>query len=147
MKRFLKTLLSVFCAMNVAAPTTLLASPGQEFEEVSEEQETQFEDSEDYKVTFLNADFALSRDRNDILAQAESMIIFITDPHGKIVKDAQVVTTIIGTHGDQLMSRAYPYKGGYVINTKSLPPGIYRLESEIITNGSLLTDEFNFRRT
>ena len=137
MKRFLKTLLSVFCAMNVAAPTTLLASPGQEFEEVSEEQETQFEDSEDYKVTFLNADFALSRDRNDILAQAES----------KIVKDAQVVTTIIGTHGDQLMSRAYPYKGGYVINTKSLPPGIYRLESEIITNGSLLTDEFNFRRT
>ena len=147
MKNFFKTLLSIFCAMNVAAPTTLLASMGQEFEELSEEQEPRFEDSDNYTVTYLNADFALSQDRPDILAQAESMIIFIADLHGKIIKDAQVVTTIVGSHGDQLMSRANPYKGGYVLNTKSLPPGIYRLECEIVTNGSLLTDEFNFRRT
>ena len=147
MKNFFKTLLSIFCAMNVAAPTTLLASTGQEFEEVSEEQETQREGFGDYSVTFLNADFALSRDRSDIITQAESMIIFISDPHGQIIKDAQVITTIIGPQGGHLMSRANPLKGGYVVDTKALPPGIYRLECEIITNGSLLTDEFNFRRT
>ena len=145
MKNFFKTLLSIFFAMNVVTPTTLLASTGQAFE--GEEQETRVESSDDYTVTFLNADFAFTRDRSDILARAESMIILIADPYGKIVKDAQVVTTIVGSHAGPLMNRANPYKGGYVINTKALPPGIYRLECEIITNGSLLTDEFNFRRT
>ena len=104
----------------------------------------QVEDSDHYTLTFLNADFALSRDRSNIRDQAESLIIFVADPLGKIVKDAQVVTTIVGPHGDQLMRRAHPYKGGYVINTKALPPGMYRVETEIATNGWLLTDEFNF---
>ena len=120
MKNFFKTLLSIFCVMNVSAPTTVLATTGQEFEELTEEQEPQVEDSDDYTLTFLNADFALSRDRSNIRDQAESLIIFVADPLGKIVKDAQVVTTIVGPHGDQLMRRAHPYKGGYVINTKAL---------------------------
>ena len=147
MKNFFKTLLSIFCAMSVSAPTTVLATTDQEFEEVTEEQESQIEDSDDYTLTFLNADFVLSRDRSDIRDQAESLIIFVADPLGKIVKDAQVVTTIVGPHGDQLMRRAHPYKGGYVINTKALTPGMYRVEAEIATNGWLLTDEFNFLRT
>ena len=147
MKNFFKTLLSIFCAITVTAPTAVLATTGQEFEEISEECETRSTDSDDYTLTFLNADFALSLDRTDIRDQAESLIIFIADPYGKIVKDAQVVTTIVGPHDSQLMRRAHPYKGGYVINTKALTPGMYRLEAEIITNGSLLTDEFNFWRT
>ena len=147
MKNFFKTLLSIFCAMSVSAPTTVLATTGQEFEEVTEEQEPQVEDSDNYTLTFLNADFVLSRDRSDIRDQAESLIIFVADPLGKIVKDAQVVTTIVGPYGDQLMRRAHPYKGGYVINTKMLTTGTYRVETEIATNGWLLTDEFNFRRT
>lgn len=147
MKNFFKTLLSIFCAMSVSAPTTVLATTDQEFEEVSEEQETRPTDSDNYTLTFLNADFGLSRDRSDIRDQAESLIIFVADPLGKIVKDAQVVTTIVGPHDDQLMRRAHPYKGGYVIDTKMLAPGTYRVETEIATNGWLLTDEFNFLRT
>jgi hypothetical protein len=147
MKNFFKTLLSIFCAMSVSAPTTVLANTDQEFEEVSEEQEIRPADSDNYSLTFLNADFVLSRDRSDIRDQAESLIIFVADPLGKIVKDAQVVTTIVGPYGDQLMRRAHPYKGGYVINTKMLTPGTYRVETEIATNGWLLTDEFNFLRT
>lgn len=147
MKNFFKTLLSIFCAMSVSAPTTVLANTDQEFEEVSEERETRPAAADDYSLTFLNADFALSRDRSDIRDQAESLIIFVADPLGKIVKDAQVVTTIVGPHEDQLMRRAHPYKGGYMINTKTLTPGMYRVEKEIATNGWLLTDEFNFLRT
>ena len=127
MKNFFKTLLSIFCAMSVSAPTTVLATTDQEFEEITEEQESLVKDSDDYTLTFLNADFALSRDRSDIRDQAESLIIFVADPFGKIVKNAQVVTTIVGPHGDQLMRRAHPYKGGYVINTKALTPGMYRV--------------------
>ena len=147
MKNFFKTLLSIFCAMTVAAPTAVLATTGQEFEEISEECEARSADADEYSLTFLNADFGLSQDRTDIRDQAESLVIFIADPYGKIVKDAQVVTTIVGPRGSQLMRRAHPYKGGYVINTQALASGKYRLEAEIITNGSLLTDEFNFWRT
>ena len=147
MKKFFKALLSIFCAMNVAAPAAVLATSSQKFEELSEECETRSADADDYTLTFLNADCGLSRDRSNIRDQAESLVIFIADPYGKIVKDAQVVTTIVGPGGSQLMRRAHPYKGGYVINTQTLAPGSYRLEAEIITNGSLLTDEFNFRRT
>lgn len=58
MKNFFKTLLSIFCAMSVSAPTTVLANTDQEFEEVSEERETRPAAADDYSLTFLNADFA-----------------------------------------------------------------------------------------
>jgi len=74
------------------------------------------------------------------------MVMFISDPRGKIVKDAQVVTTVIDYAGRQLMQRALPMKGGYLIDTMQLPPGDYRLEAEIVTSGRLLTDEFVFQK-
>jgi hypothetical protein len=78
--------------------------------------------------------------------QFATLVMFISNPDGKIVKDAQVVTTIIDQNGGQVMRRARPLKGGYLIDTAHLTPGPYRLEAEIVTNGCLLTDEFLFQK-
>ena len=72
--------------------------------------------------------------------------MFLSDPDGKIVKNAQVVTTIVDQNGVQQMRRAKPLKGGYLVNTVYLTPGQCRLEAEVVVDGWLLTDEFQFQR-
>lgn len=145
MKKFLKTLFSLIFAIALTTPTSGFAAPVQELDETAEERTSHSVYSGHYTLTFLKADFGLSLDRSELEDQAGSLIVFITNPEGKIVKDAQVVTTIIGRDGSQIMKRARSSKGGYVIDTAFLDTGPYRLEAEIITNGWLLTDEIRFR--
>ena len=83
----------------------------------------------------------------EMSGQPEPMLIFITNPEGEIVKDAHVVTSIIGQNGFQVMRRARLFKGAYLIDTARLTPGNYRLEAEVVTSGWLLTDEFSFQYT
>jgi hypothetical protein len=72
--------------------------------------------------------------------------LFISDRDGKIIKDAQVITTIIDAHGNQRSGRALPTKGGYLIAVDQLAAGQYRVETEIVTIGQILTDEFIFNK-
>lgn len=147
MKNILKALFSLLFALSMATPAPALARTDQELDERSEERVTHSLDAGDYTLAFVKGDFKLSVDRAEVADQADALLVFITNPHGKLVRDAQVVTTIIGPGQAPVMDRARAYKGGYLINTAALTPGRYRLEAEIITDGWLLTDQFTFLHT
>lgn len=146
MKRFIKALFSIFVAMTISSPMESIANPVLELNEVTEEEEVSSTESdpEGYTIMFLRSDFGLSPDRRDISDQAGSLVMFMTNPKSKIIKNAQVVVTLISPTGEQTMLRARPHKGGYFIPTDSLDLGRYRLEAEIIADGWLLTDQVCF---
>ena len=148
MKKLIKALCSAFCLMSVSVPLNALATPSEAVVDNNDEQIEQSSDAElrddQYHLAFLTGDFGMQT--ADRLAERpiDTMMLFVSDREGKMVKDAQVVNTIINQQGLQKMTRARIYKGGYVVAINHLPAGRYRLESEIITGGQLLTNEFNF---
>lgn len=146
MKRLMKALFSIFIVMTMTTPATALINPVLELNDITEEEETCSAEfgGDDYKILFLRSDFNLNPDRNDISDQCGSLMFFMTNPQKRIVKNAQVVVTLISQTGVQTMLRARPHKGGYFIQTDSLEPGQYSLEAEIIIDGWLLTDQINF---
>ena len=72
--------------------------------------------------------------------------LFITGTDGKIIKNAQLITTIIDQHGHQQVNRALPFKGGYMLAIDHLTAGQYLVEAEIVTPGQLLTSLFRFNK-
>ena len=146
MKKIIKAVCSALCVTAMALPASALADPVNELNDNTEDATFQQGQAEDYKLAFVTGDFGLQLAVTDSDQALGAMLMFISDPRGKIVKDAQVVTTVIDDAGHQLMQRARPMKGGYLIDTMQLPPGYYRLEAEIVTSGRLLTDEFLFQK-
>ena len=151
MRKLIQALCSIFFVTTLTLPADALVNnaeePNDNSDEQAIEQAIQPVRDDDYHVAFLSGDFGLQFTRTPMTDQFATMVMFISDPDGKVVKGAHVVTTIIDQNGAQLMRRARPLKGGYLIDTAHLAPGPYRLEAEIITNGQLLTDEFLFQKT
>jgi hypothetical protein len=145
-KTLLKTLFTFFLALTMSTPTEVLANPAPELNDVVEEGDVYSAEPDEgnYTMMFLRSDFGMSLDKKNISDQVGSLVMFIANPEQKIVKNAQVVVTLISQSGEQTMTRARPYKGGYFISTDSLLPGRYRLEAEVLTEGWLLTDQFHF---
>jgi hypothetical protein len=123
MKRICKGLCSVLFATSVALPANTLATPLDDFEDVAEERVAQPAASDSYKLAFLTGDFGLHFSGMGTIYQPGTMVMFLSGPDGKIVKNAQVVTTIIDQNGAQQMQRAQPLKGGYLVDTTYLPQG------------------------
>jgi|GEM_PF-3195007 len=150
MKKLIKTVCSAFCMMSITMPINALANPPEESIDLIDEQVEQSADEtldeNDYHMAFLTGDFGLQAANRVAAKPIETLVLFISDPQGKIIKNAQVVNTIVGQAGRQTMSRARPYRGGYMVAIHSLPAGRYRLETEIVADGRLLTDEFIFTR-
>ncbi len=146
--KIFKIFSSALCVLGLSVPLNAMAVPTEEAVDIFDEQiEQSTEGSQgenDYHLAFLNGDLGLQVAGRLHQEPLDSLILFVSDPQGKIVKDAQVINTIIDQEGGQKMSRAYPYKGGYVVGIDHLSTGRYRLETEIITGGQLLTDEFSF---
>jgi hypothetical protein len=146
MKKLCKALCSLFFVTTIALPGIPLASTSQDSDDSADEMVAGSAEEDTYKVAFLNGDFGLFYSRAGAPAQFGTLLMFLSDPKGKIIKDAQVVTTIIDQNGTQTMLRARPLKGGYLVDAEHLTPGQYRLEAEIITAGWLLTDELHFQK-
>jgi len=146
MRNIIKTVFSIFVALTMSSPIEALSNPTFELKDIAEDEEANFveADTEGYTIMFHRSDLGLSFDRRDISDQVGSLMMFMTNTDKKIVKDAQVVVTLISQTGEQTMSRARPYKGGYIILTDNLDPGHYRLELEAIVDGWLLTDQVYF---
>lgn len=144
MKKFFQVLCSIFLASTISAPVDSLANPGDDMNDANEEQVGQPSEADNYHLSLVMGDFGLQQTRMATVRHADPPMIFVSGPTGKIVKDAQVVTTIIAANGDQMMCRALPFRSGYLIPTSQLSPGRYLLEAEIVTNGWLLTDMFSF---
>jgi hypothetical protein len=144
MKKLMQILFSIFFATTISLPADAMVTPNGEGDDVTDEQTTNSIESDSYQLAFIMGDFGLHQTSAGVTSRFESPVIFVSDPAGKIVKDAQVVTTIIDTNGRHMMCLAHPFKSGYLLPTHHLLPGRYRVEAEVITNGSLLTDEFRF---
>jgi hypothetical protein len=148
MKKVFTALCSLLFASTLAMPADTLASSNsvQEFDDAEEEPVAEPSGSDNYNLAFVSGDFALHLSRTGGADQAETLLMFLSAPDGRIVRNAQVVTTTIDQNGFQQMQRAMPLKGGYLVDTAHLASGPYRLEAEVITDGWLLADEFHFQK-
>jgi len=148
MKKVFKSMCSILCMIGLTAPINVIAAPSEEGNDIVDEQieqsaEPDFQDS--YHMAFLTGDFGLKYTSGQLLGDpVDTLLLLVSNPQGKIVKNAQVIYTIINQSGEQRMNRARPYKGGYVVGINNLNSGRYRLETEVATDGQLLTDEFYF---
>jgi hypothetical protein len=146
MKKLIQVLCTIFFATTISLPADAIANSNEEFDDPMEEQTGRASASDNYQLALVTGDFGLQLARANAAEAANSPMIFVSDPAGKIIKNAQVITTIIDSKGRQEMSQAWPFKGGYLVSANHLASGRYRIEAEIITNGRLLTDEFSFVR-
>lgn len=129
----------------MACMVNTFTSPIEEFDDADEARNPPLE-SGDFKQVLLAGGFELLLFNTRLRGKLGAMVMFLGDFGGELVKDAQVITTIVGKSGIQQMRRAHPWKGGYLIDTEYLKFGQYRLEVEIVTDGWLLTDEFYFQK-
>lgn len=146
MKKVIKAVCSALCVTTMAMPAPALAGPDQETEDLVEDVVTQPDQLSNYQLAFVTGDYGMQFAITGPSQPFGAMVMFISDPNGRMVKDALVVTTIIDRDGRQMMQRASTRKGGYLIDTMQLPPGHYRMEAEIATNGHFLTDAFAFQK-
>jgi len=142
-----KLLCSMFCFLNIAIPGNLLANNLDDMVDKSDDltdQATQEDD--EYHLAFLAGNFNLESVSMEVGEPINSLLMYLSDDEGKLVKDAQVVTTFICQHGSQHALRATPYKCGYFVDINQLPVGQYRVEAEMITMAQLHTKEFMFNK-
>jgi len=144
MKNLVNVLCSIFFATTLSLPAEALANPVEDLNDTIDEQVVEHSAADCYHLALLTGDFGLQLVKTGSTYNSGPPIVFTSDPTGKIVKDAQVITTIIASSGDQIMLRAWPFKCGYLVATNHLSPGRYRVEAEIVTEGRILTDEFSF---
>ena len=147
MKKLIQILCSLFFATTITVPVDALANSIEDRTDSMEERVAEYAASDNYRFALISGDFGLPLESKDKAFHSGSPQIVITDPSGKIVTSALVVTTIIGEDGEWFMNRAIPYKSGYLVFTNHLLPGRYRVEAEVVTDGMLLTREFQFLNT
>ena len=138
------------CILSIALTGRVLAVPAEgsldNLNEPADQSSAKADKSKDFHLAFMTADFGLQLVSMEAGQPIGTLLLFLSDTNGNIVKDAQVITTIIDQQGSQQSSRALPFKGGYMIAINHLPTGQYRVEAEVVTNGQLLTEEFRFNK-
>ncbi len=146
MKKMIQLVCSLLFATSISCPADALVVPSEDPADLKVEERVEATPSEDYQVAFLEMALGeFSGEQSQALP--EQKVLFISDSRGKIIKDAQVITTLVSPTGRQIMQRAWPFVGGYLISTSNLPAGQYRVEVEAAANGQFVTDEFVFSKT
>ena len=140
----------VFFFLSITLAGNVLAIRSEEMLENREEQAdqpTEKNDNEkDCHLFLLKSDLGVQEASMEAGEPINTFHLFITGRDGKIIKNAQVVTTIIDQQGNQQANRALPFKGGYMLTIAHLATGQYLVETEIVTKGQLLTDVFRFNK-
>lgn len=140
----------VFCFVSITLAGNVLAVRSEEMLENREEQadrSTEKNDRDkDCRLFFVKSDLSVQEASLEAGEPINILHLFITGIDGKIIKNAQVVTTIIDQQGNQQANRALPFKGGYLLSIDQLATGQYLVETEIVTKGQLLTDVFRFNK-
>lgn len=138
------------CALSMTVAGNALATRMEEALETLDEQTDQAAEKsdreKDCRLFFLKRNLGVQEASMEAGEPIDILHMFITGADGKIIKNAQVVSTIIDRHGNQQLSRALPFKGGYILAIDHLSSGQYRVETEILTTGQFLTDEFRFNK-
>ena len=138
------------CILSIVLTGKVLAVPAEEsldnLKDLADQSPAKADKGKDFHLAFMTADFGLQLVSTEAGQPIGTLLLFLSDTNGNIIKDAQVITTIIDQQGSQQSSRALPFKGGYMIAINHLPTGQYRVEAEVVTNGQLLTEEFRFNK-
>jgi len=143
MKKLIQVLCSLFFATTMTIPVDAIANSFEDHPDVLEEMTDDPSAAGGFHLSLVTGDFGLPLGK-DKASHSGSPLIFVSDSTGKIVQDAQVITTVIGPAGSQLMNRACPFRSGYLVFTNHLLPGRCRIEAEVVIDGMLLTKEFYF---
>lgn len=150
MKKHYKYMGLAICGLSIALVGNTLATPvGKSFENLEEQTDqpaAMNAGEKDCHLFFLKRDLGLQEASMEAGEPVNTFHLFITGADGKIIKNAQVITTIIDQQGSQQTSRALPFKGGYLIAIDQLTTGSYLVETEIVTKGQLLTEQFRFNK-
>lgn len=150
MKKSLKVMGLAVCFLSITLAGNVLAAPREESLENLEEQADQPTDKDDREkdchLFFVKRDLGVQEASMEAGEPIDTFHLFITGPDGKIIKNAQVITTITDQSGSQQVSRALPFKGGYMVAIDHLATGQYLVATEIVTKGQLLTEEFRFSK-
>jgi len=142
-KKWLKAVCSAFCFLNIALLGTALATPLDERLDTSEERNEQAsQDDHAIHLAFVSGNFDLQGVSMHPGEPVRSLLLYLGGPEGRVMTDAQVITTLIDASGGHYTCRATPYKCGYFADIAPLPAGRYRVEAEIIANAQLWTEEF-----
>ena len=140
----------VFCLLSITLAGNVLAIRSEEMLENLEEQADQATEKndrdKDCRLFFVKSDLGVQEASLEAGEPIHILHLFITGMDGKIIKNAQVVITIIDQQGNQQANRALPFKGGYILSIDQLATGQYLVETEILTKGQLLADVFRFNK-
>jgi len=140
----------VFCFLSITLAGNVLAIRSEEMLGNREEQGDQATEKndrdKDCRLFFVKSDLGVQEASLEAGEPIHILHLFVTDMDGKIIKNAQVVITIIDQQGNQQANRALPFKGGYILSIDQLATGQYLVETEIVTKGQLLAEVFRFNR-
>jgi hypothetical protein len=150
MRKKVRLFCSAFCFLSITLPGSVMATPLEAVLENIEEQAEFLAEEEgqggECRLAFATGDFRLEPVSMEAGDPIGVLLLYVSDKAGKIIKDAQVITTIIDQQGNQQADRARPHKYGYMVAIDHLPLGQYRVETEIVTGGQLFTEEFMFNK-
>ena len=149
MKKPLKLLGVALCSISISVAGNALASTEETLAFNDGQPNRTAEDKDEKKdcsIFFVKDNLSVQMASLDPGEPVNTFHMFVTDHDGKIVKNAQVVTTIIDKAGSQQLSRAIPYKGGYILAIDHLATGEYLVEAEIIAKNQLMVDMFRFNK-
>lgn len=135
------------CSLSITMAGNALATPGEEALRNTEGQAAGENTGEnDCHLFFVKANLSMQEAGMEAGAPINTLHLFVTGPDGKIIKNAQMVTNIIDQQGNQQLSRALPFKGGYLLDIAHLAPGPYLVEAEILANSQFLGKLFRFNK-
>ena len=147
MKKPIRLVGLALCSLSITVAGDALATPAEEASRYSEEQITGKDGGEkECHLFFVKNDLSLKEASLEAGDPVNTLHLFVTDTNGKIVKNAQVVTNIIDRHGNQQLTRALSFKGGYLLDIAHLASGSYLVETEILAKGRFLGDIFRFNK-
>ncbi len=71
------------------------------------------------------------------------LVLFVADPEGDPVQDAQVIFTVIDPQGANLLAEATPRNGGYALRLNGRSSSTLRIETVVVTSRQMLLDDFH----
>ena len=145
--RFLGAAFCVFSIALTGNPSAgLTAEALDSLEEQVEQTAETADNEEECRLFFVKRNLGLQVASMQAGEPIDTLHLFITNPQQQLIKDAQVIVTVIDEQGSQRASRALPMKGGYQVAIDHLPAGRYLAEAEIATGGRLLANLFRFAK-
>lgn len=147
MKKPIKFVGLALCSLSITITGNTPAASSRELSGFTEEQTLESNTRvKDCRLFFVKNNLGLQQASMDAGEPVSTLHLFVTGNDDRIIKNAQVITNLIGEDGSQQLARALPFKGGYLLAIDHLCSGEYVVEAEVIAKGEFMTDTFRFEK-